>query len=107
MPAGRARLGPPTVRRKIRISICEYLGISDHMMSLPESGTISRLALLQTAGAGALLGAPRTFTVQRSDTEIHPLMNGLYDRHADPGQMHNRFRNNPGVRCRMMEFTRS
>jgi len=48
-----------------------------------------------------------TFSTQRTDREFHPLMNCLYDRHADPAQMHNLFMDNKPVRKRMMELTRS
>ncbi len=47
-----------------------------------------------------------TFTAQRVDKEFHPLMNVLYNRKADPNQLHNRFMNNPGVRKQMLELTR-
>ncbi len=48
-----------------------------------------------------------TFAVQRHDKVFHPLMNVLYDRKEDPQQMRNRFTDNPKVRRRMMELTRS
>jgi arylsulfatase A-like enzyme len=47
-----------------------------------------------------------TFTAQRCDKEFHPLMNVLYDRHADPHQLHNRFMNNAPVRRQMLDLTR-
>ena len=75
-----------------------------------DDGATDAVPLMMCAGGAneyrGVITRDWTFTAQRHDSPVNPLMDVLFDRREDPQQLRNRFTDNVRVRRQMMKLTR-